>query len=139
MYLRAIFLSRIRNDHAAPGPFVVSLDHPGKDFRVLSLCEVHAGSHDIHDVAVLIVESADALPVHSLWPMGDHRGADATLVRLGLPIAERCIGNICPAAPRDAYVVSVPGSTSLFFGYTISSPDLVMSGRRYRDGPDGPL
>ena len=29
--------------------------------------------------------------------MGDHRGADATLVRLGLPIAERCIGNICPA------------------------------------------
>lgn len=36
MYLRGLFLlPRIRNDHAAPGPFVVSLDHPGKDFRVL--------------------------------------------------------------------------------------------------------
>lgn len=36
MYLRGLFLlSRIRNDHAAPGPFVVSLDHPCKDFRVL--------------------------------------------------------------------------------------------------------
>lgn len=176
MYLRGLFLlSRIRNDHASPGPFVVSLNHPCKDFRmlirnvmllaailievvelplsldsrtdylpavagnqrtfievleakivvaypctvfeernkalsfhrnnlvslvnfrVLGLCEVHTGSHDIHYVAVLIVESADALPVHSLRPMGDHRGADATLVRLGLPIAERRIGNICPA------------------------------------------
>ena len=36
MYLRGLFLlSRIRNDHAAPGPFVVSLDHPCKDFRML--------------------------------------------------------------------------------------------------------
>ena len=36
MYLRGLFLlSRIRNDHASPGPFVVSLNHPCKDFRVL--------------------------------------------------------------------------------------------------------
>ena len=36
MYLRGLFLlSRIRNDHASPGPFVVSLNHPCKDFRML--------------------------------------------------------------------------------------------------------
>ena len=36
MYFGRLFLlSRIRNDHAAPGPFVVSLDHPGKDLRML--------------------------------------------------------------------------------------------------------
>lgn len=36
MYLRGLFLlPRIRNDHASPGPFVVSLNHPCKDFRVL--------------------------------------------------------------------------------------------------------
>lgn len=36
MYLRGLFLlPRIRNDHASPGPFVVSLNHPCKDFRML--------------------------------------------------------------------------------------------------------
>ena len=36
MYLRGLFLlSRIRNDHASPGPFIVSLNHPCKDFRML--------------------------------------------------------------------------------------------------------
>lgn len=36
MYLRGLFLlSRIRNDHASPGPFVVSLNHPCKDFRMV--------------------------------------------------------------------------------------------------------
>ena len=36
MYLRGLFLlSRIRHDHASPGPFVVSLNHPCKDFRML--------------------------------------------------------------------------------------------------------
>ena len=36
MYLRGLFLlSRIRNDHASPGPFVVSINHPCKDFRML--------------------------------------------------------------------------------------------------------
>ena len=36
MYFGRLFLlPRIRNDHASPGPFVVSLNHPCKDFRVL--------------------------------------------------------------------------------------------------------
>ena len=36
MYFGQLFLlSRIRNDHASPGPFVVSLNHPCKDFRML--------------------------------------------------------------------------------------------------------
>lgn len=36
MYLRGLFLlPRIRNDHASPGPFIVSLNHPCKDFRML--------------------------------------------------------------------------------------------------------
>ena len=36
MYFGRLFLlSRIRNDHASPGPFIVSLNHPCKDFRML--------------------------------------------------------------------------------------------------------
>lgn len=36
MYFGRLFLlPRIRNDHASPGPFVVSLNHPCKDFRML--------------------------------------------------------------------------------------------------------